>query len=76
MPLDMEVGLSPSDFVLDGDPLYPPEKWGQSPLPNFRPISSVVTGLQYRCMHQDATWYMEIDLSQGTFVRWEPSPPP
>ena len=24
MPLGMEVGLSPGDFVLDGDPAYPP----------------------------------------------------
>jgi len=27
MPLDIEVGLSPGDFVLDGDPV-PPEKGG------------------------------------------------
>jgi len=27
------------------------------PLRNFRPISIVVKRLQYRCMHQDATWY-------------------
>jgi len=28
MPLDMEVGLGPCDFVLDGDPA-PPEKRAQ-----------------------------------------------
>ena len=26
MPLDMEVDLSPGDFVLDGDPAPPPKK--------------------------------------------------
>ena len=35
----MELGLSQGDFVLDGTPLYPPQKRGQSPLPNFRSIS-------------------------------------
>ena len=35
MPLGMEVGLVPGDFVLDGDPA-PPQK-GDSP--NFRPMS-------------------------------------
>jgi len=30
MPLGMEVGLSPGDFVLDGDPASPPLK-GHSP---------------------------------------------
>ena len=33
MPLGMEVGLSPGDFVLDGDPA-PPEKKGTTP-PNY-----------------------------------------
>jgi len=28
MPLDMGVGLSPGDFVLDGDPVSPPQKGG------------------------------------------------
>jgi len=28
MPLGMEVGLGPSDFVLDGDPAPPPQKGG------------------------------------------------
>jgi len=30
MPLGMEVGLSPGDFVLDGDPTSPPLR-GHSP---------------------------------------------
>jgi len=35
MPLGMEVGLSPGEFVLDGDPALLPKK-GRSPLPNFK----------------------------------------
>jgi len=31
MPLGMEVGLGPGDFVLDGDPAPPPQERGQSP---------------------------------------------
>jgi len=38
MPLGMEVGLSSSAFVLDGDPA--PTQKGRSP-PNFRPSSIV-----------------------------------
>jgi len=40
----MEVGLSPDDFVLDGDPV-PFHKRGWSPLPNFWPISIVAKRL-------------------------------
>jgi len=40
MPLGMEVGLSPGDFVLDGDTVPPPQK-GAEP-PNFRPTSVAV----------------------------------
>ena len=43
MPLGMEVGLSPGDFVLDADPASPPLK-GHSP-PNFRPMSVVAKRL-------------------------------
>ena len=32
MPLGMEVGLGPGDFMLDGDPA-PPQKGGGAPLP-------------------------------------------
>ena len=45
MPLGMELGLSPGDFVLNGDPSLPSPKRGQSPLPNFRPISIVAKRL-------------------------------
>jgi len=30
MPLGMELGLSPGDFVLDGTPHYPPQKGGRA----------------------------------------------
>jgi len=75
MPLGMELGLSPGDFLLDGDSTLPSTKRGQSPLPNFRPISIVVKWLQYRYVHQDATWYGGRPQPRGLCVRWEPSPP-
>jgi len=31
MPLGMDVGLSPGDFVLDGDPVFPPQQRGGAP---------------------------------------------
>ena len=40
MPLAMEVGLSPGDFVLDGDPAFPPKR---GTAPSFRPMSIVAT---------------------------------
>ena len=36
VPLGMELGLGPGDFVLDGDPAPPPPKEHRPP--NFRPI--------------------------------------
>jgi len=35
MPLGMEVGLSPSHIVLDGDPTPPPKKEGTAAPPHF-----------------------------------------
>ena len=40
MPLGTEVGLGPSDIVLDGDPAPPPRKGAQQP-PTFRAMSIV-----------------------------------
>jgi len=51
--LGMEVGLSPGDFVLDGDPARLPKRGGAS-LPNFRPISIVTKRLDASI--KDATW--------------------
>jgi len=45
MQLGTEVGLSPSDIVLDGDPA-PPTQRGTAALPNFfRPMSIVAKQL-------------------------------
>jgi len=54
MPLGSKVGLDPSDIVLDGEmetKLSPPRKGSRAP--NFRPISSVATRLEW--IDQDAT---------------------
>jgi len=52
MPLSREVGLGPSDIVLDGDPAPLPQKGPKgAESPNFRPMSIVVKGLNgSRCM--------------------------
>ena len=45
MPLGMDVGLSPGDFVLDGDPVTLPPKGG-APFPaNFWPMFIVAKWL-------------------------------
>ena len=48
----MEVGLSPGDFVLDGDPALPPQK-GAEP-PNFWPMFHVAKRLDR------ITWYLAL----------------
>jgi len=64
MVLGMEVGLSPGDFVLDGDPAPLPNKGGKAPPPKF---SAHVYG------GQTDGWIkillgMEVGLSPGDFV--------
>jgi len=52
MPLGVELGLSPGDFVLDGDPALPASKMGaEPPSPIFGPFLLWPNG----CMHQNAT---------------------
>jgi len=51
MSLGMELGLSPGDFVLDGDPAAPPQKERRAPSPIFGPFLLWPNGW----MHQDAT---------------------
>jgi len=51
MVLGMEVGLSPSDFVLDGDPAPSPEKGAEPSSPIFGPFLMWPNGWR----HQDAT---------------------
>jgi len=45
MPLGMELGFGPGDFVSDGDPAPPSQKGGGAPLPNFWPMSIVAKRL-------------------------------
>jgi len=68
MPLGMELGLSPGDFVLVGDPALPSPKRGH---PIFGPFLFWPNG----CMHQDATWYGGRPQPRGLCVGWGPSPP-
>ena len=71
MPLGMKVGLSPGDFVLDGNPALPPQKGGRAP-PQFS--AHVYCG-------QMAGWIMmplatEVGLCPGDFVfDVHPAPP-
>jgi len=51
MPLGIEVGLSPGDFVLDGNPA--PTLKRAEPRPIFGPRLLWPNG----CIDQDATWY-------------------
>jgi len=48
MPLGMEVGLGPGNFILDGDP---------DPLPKKGAIFGPFLLWPNGCIHQDATWY-------------------
>jgi len=68
MPLDMDVDLSPGDFVLDGDPVSLPKK-GAEP-PNFRPIVAKRLDGQHR------TWNDGRPQPRPLCVRWGPSPLP
>jgi len=45
MPLGMELGLSPGNFMLDGDPAPLPKKGGGTPWPYFRPMFIVAKQL-------------------------------
>ena len=70
VPLDMEVGFSTGDFVLDGDRV-PLLKKGRSPL-IFGPSPLWPNG----CMDQDAAWYGGRRRPTRQCVRWGPSYPP
>jgi len=63
MSLGMELGLSPGDFMLDGDPALPSPKRGQTSLPQF--------SAHFYCGKTAAC----IKMPFGMEVRWEPSPP-
>jgi len=64
MPLGKEIGLSPSDIVLDGDPALLPQRWGEPPQFSV-----------HICCRQMPVWMkmplgigMEVDLSQSDIV--------
>jgi len=70
MVLGMEVGLSPGDIVLDGDPT--PAQTGGRATPQFS--SHFYCGQTAGCIKMPLG--MEVGLSQADFVTWGPSPPP
>jgi len=63
MPLGIDVGLSPGDFVLDDDPVPLPNK-GAEPLPQFS--AHVYCRQTAGCIKM--LLGMEVGLSQGDFV--------
>ena len=74
MPLGTEVGLGPDNIVLDGDPA-PLSQKGQSPLPNFWPLSIVAKRLDESRWHLAWRWV----LVQATLYKvgsGDPSPFP
>jgi len=65
MPLGLEVGLGPGDFVLDGDPA-PPEKRAQPP-PNFwlmYIVAKLLDGTRYHST--------QVNLGPGAVARLQP----
>jgi len=67
MPLGIEVGLSPGDFVLDGDPAPLPKKGAEPPI--LGPCILRPNG----CTDQDAIWYGGRPRPTRHCVRWGPS---
>ena len=67
MPLGREIGLGPSDIVVDGH-LAPLSKRGRA-LPIFGPCLLCPNG----CMDQDASWYGGRPRPRWYCVRWGPS---
>jgi len=69
MPLDREVGLSPSDIVLDGNPAPLAPKGGGAPI--FGLYLLWPNGWR----DEDATWYGSRPQPRPHSVRREPSSP-
>jgi len=67
MPLGVEVGLSPGDFVLDGDPAPYPK--GEEPHPIFGPRLLWPNGW----MDEDAAWYGSRPRPRPHCIRRGPS---
>ena len=62
MPLGMEVGLGPGDFVLDGDPAPPPQKGAEPPKFSAHVYCGQTAGLMKLVPGT------EVGLSPGDFV--------
>ena len=72
MPLGIDVGLSPGDFVLDGNPVSSPKR-GRSPPPQFS--AHFYCGQTAECIKIPLG--MEVGLSPGDFVSdGDPVPSP
>jgi len=84
MPLGMEVGLGPGDFVLDKDPAHPPEKGSEPPSRkrgrSHPPQFSVhfYFGQTAGCIKMPLGMvHMDVGLSPGDFVLdGDPAPSP
>jgi len=73
MPLGMDVGLGPGDFVLDGDAALPPKK-GAEPCPR---IFSAHVYCGQTAGFIKMVLGMEVGLSAGDFVLdGDPAPSP
>jgi len=66
MPLGMEIGLSPGDFVLHGDPALSSPKKGTEPPPQF--LAHFYCGQTAACIKMPLPLGMEVGLSPGDFV--------
>ena len=73
MPLDTEVGLCPSDIVLDGNPAPPAQKRkGTSPQFSAHVFCGQTAVCIRCCMYQDTTWYGARRRPKQHCVRWKP----
>ena len=71
MPLGIEEGLGPDDFVLHGDPAPLPKR-GRSPPPKKKIGPCLLWPNGW--MDQDGTWHGGRPQPRALCVRWGPSP--
>jgi len=74
MPLGMDVGLGPGDFVFGGDPA-PSQKRRHSPHPLFGPFVPCLLWPN-GWMDQDSTWYAGKSRPRRRCIRWGSQFPP
>jgi len=68
----LEVGLGPGDFVLDGDPVFPPKRGRRASPKIFGPRLLRPNGW----MDEAGTWHRGRPQPRRLCVRWGPSPLP